>query len=447
MALATRRVWSAAGTLLAVALGTGAAGASGWEHSDTGAMAQGRGGAYTAQSGHPLSMLYNPGGLARLTDHALLLSGQISLAYLRADLDGGTARSHVRPTPTPLIAYAYGDPQDRWAIGIGVHGMAAPTFLGFPNDRPQRPMATEIALWPLFVDAAAAWAPHDIVSFGVTLQYVTAPHMARELEVDWSPREEPTADHREWLVRTRFEGSAWSGLSAIAGVHLRPAPFFEIGVAARLAPLVLSATGDISVDLPGTDAELDGSGATLKTRFPPWVRLGVRYQHFNDDGHPLFDIELDVAYEIWRAIAPWDLALAGPVVADGARPDLRTIGGPGTYQDAVAVKLGGDWHLIPCVLTLRLGVFYDSPTSPSRFQSMDAFDYHRLGFSIGTSFILGPVEVVAAYQLAGSLSLEVKDSQVRIQHAAASVEGAAVGNGTYTARYHTVGLSALIRFD
>ncbi|MEC9071420.1 MAG: outer membrane protein transport protein, partial [Myxococcota bacterium] len=249
---------------------------------------------------------------------------------------------------------------------------------------------------------------------------------------------------------------------ARVGVHMRPASFYELGLAVRPLPTQMDAEGDVSLSFPnGTLSNMyekgnlklvnqqgdDEYGIRFKYTLPPWIRLGQRLIKRDAEGREVADLELDISYEFWRVMDAYHVTFNGLLQVYNSTEVLEPMSLKKDWKDTIAVRLGGSWSLLPDRLKLRGGVHYETGAMPETLTNIDFLAYTRMGGAIGLGLTLGPVEVNVAYQHVFQPTREITDSQVAIQRPLDPAdEPLYVGNGTYESSFQTLALGLSAQF-
>ena len=328
---------------------------------------------------------------------------------------------------------------------------------------------------------SAAVRLHDVVTVGASLVWVAMPWQKLGLVIDATtlPGETEEAGGLH-LAHAALDLSDWDTFTAIVGLHLRPARWLEIGASARVAPVILHATGDAHLHYlsEGTQALAEAGyvglaapdGAPddrvrLRMVLPAWVRGGVRYVHRGADGDERFDLELDVTWEGWSALDGYRLSFAGGLEEPFGDPprELAPVVVPRHLDDTWSVRLGGDVLVWPQHLWLRAGAHYESPATPEAWTTLDFPSFHRLGVAVGARLAVGVVTLDLAYQLVWQPDRVVGRSEARMPitrpasdptppegwdaDSAGPYTGHAVNAGRYRAHFHTLAASLTVALE
>lgn len=181
-------------------------------------------------------------------------------------------------------------------------------------------------------------------------------------------------------------------------------------------------TNDLGAGCNITDAP--GSG-DLVFRVPMEAKIGMRYHHprslqsgtlvkrpgwadktgmivRDSMSEDLFDIELDFTWAHNSVLQ--DLELRFPSGANA----IPIKGTPGTapvdsnvkhaWKDVVGVRLGGDVNVLPNLLAVRAGAFYESKGQDDEYLNIDFHLGSRVGLSAGATVRVWRLDISAAFQ-------------------------------------------------
>jgi len=419
----------------------GEARAGGFEVGDQGAWAAGRGGAFLVKASDLSAMEYNPAGLARLRGTRFFYSHRgvyRDVWYKRArTLDwsdavhGAPQRLGFEPITGMQPWYLQGLMAavstdfglDDWTFAAGIYGPPAVGRAQYPADGPQRYMLTDLEVLIQYYTLSAAWKYEDLFGVGVSLQWVDVPRMSFELVVDGNVAPklvEPVES--DYDMRSRITGSDRTGATAIVGAWGKPHPDWEIGLAARVVPvwIDLDARLEISaenllLDEPPTLTKdgVPNDRVRFRLNMPAKLRAGVRYVR-REGEREVFDLELDVHYDLWSIVERFTMDAGLVAHIGGAKVGIDQIRIPRNWTDTVSVKLGGDWNLLPDLLWLRAGFFYESPSVPHGYEYLDAFSFHRFSPSAGLTVRFWNVDLSLAYSYIYQLPAVVTEEESRV---------------------------------
>lgn len=167
-----------------------------------------------------------------------------------------------------------------------------------------------------------------------------------------------------------------------------------------------------------TDAKEAGD---LKLQIPMEAKLGVRYHHPRADARrpawaleaaralhelrdpmrdDLFDLELDVTWANNSALDAIEVRFREgiPVRGTGVGFVPPNADVPHRWRDVVGVRLGGDFVVLPSLLAIRAGGFFESKGQDDADLTLDFDLGWRVGIGGGTTVRVGPVDVSAAFQ-------------------------------------------------
>jgi len=465
----------------------GVAHAGGIEVGDQGARAMGRAGAFTARADDPSAAYYNPAGLARQRGTQLyyshrLVYGEAECRRARTlDWSGATHGvprlvdfEHVENEdpwfPLGLMLVAASDlGLDDWTFAAGVYGPPGVGHVRYPADGPQRYMLVEMTTLILYYTLSAAWKYGDLFGVGLSLQWVDVPQLDFEMVVDGvvAPRN-VSPDQSQFDINTRIEGSDRFGLTAIVGAWLQPHPAVDIGVAGRVLPVKVETASELHLrpDFLELDRPIsltrDGEPAndvSFSMVLPPKLRGGIRYAH-RCGGQEMFDVELGVHYEMWSMVERFTIDADITSEVMGQVLYLDTVEMEKRWKDTWSVRLGGDYHVVPDLLTVRGGFWYETPAVDDAYAYLDALSFERWGPSAGLTLSLWGFEASAAYSYIFQEVVVVSEDDAAIFqqvpgspcpapytdpalcHAEYLGKPSAPANaGTYRASYHVLNLS------
>lgn len=195
-----------------------------------------------------------------------------------------------------------------------------------------------------------------------------------------------------------------------------------------------SASGEIREDLDELAYFRPGT-LTVEFQMPSIARGAVRY----DATSRLWNVEGAFVYENWsrndevlfRPKQPGGIALV--LDDDSLRFPVNDIAIPTHFRDTWSVRLGGEMQVVPEVVTVRSGVFYERAAIAPEWINVGNFDLDKAGISVGGRYDFkkrGFVELAAGYQ--HWFPVEVTNSRVRIIDPLSSEQKWAVGNGKYS---------------
>jgi len=417
------------------------------EFPDNGSEQMARGGAWVARASDPLATFYQPAGLAgqptRVVAQTNLALDHACFTRVKAANDttddgvapGGTyARvcSSSSPFPDGQIAFAW-RLSDRLGVGAALLGPS-----GVPRVH-----------WPDFTDAAGTPAPQRYLLLSSDAIILTpslgagaevAPWLRLGASFQWGlahlesaaaapgltqPGMSPaTNDVKATIEATDpfFPGFTAGALASprddldVAGWIKWSAPIVAHGgvrteanyFTARVASGDTSkvARGDSSLPdcgEPGSTACAGGPVARVKIPVPFEAKLGVRWHprrrrddadaHLRDPiAQDRFDLEIDLTYANDAALDRIEIGFPAQADGRGAVPVVGTAGTippnadvPHRFRDVVGVRAGGDLDLLPGVLALRAGGFFETNGQEASAQNVDFYAASRVGVAGGAT--------------------------------------------------------------
>lgn len=402
-------------TTLALLTGVATAWGSGLEIPETGVRSVSRGGAFSAKADDPSAAIHNPGGLIHADGFDVLYSHNLVWHF-------ATFARAASAIPQPEVSFEIPDPTARvenetpffglgaslaasygvgdWAFALSVYGPNSTGKVKYPTTGGQRYMLTELDALMLFVGGSAAWGT-DTFGVGVTLQAASLPQMKYSLVTDGvtppaleedAPRSlSPYASR--WDVEATLDVKDDFAPTAIVGLWWQPHPALEVGLSGRVMPVVFNAKGDFTLaNVPGqsvfTEEQLTvpGKSAELDIPLPMTARLGLRYVH-REGPEEVFDVEVDVVYEAWGLVDAYDADLEGRIsLAGGA--DVQDVSIQKRWRDTFSVRLGGTYSVMPGLLALSAGGYFEQGASHPNYANLDFLTADRLGLGAGVELAL-----------------------------------------------------------
>lgn len=481
---------SAAALVLAPAV---ALAAGGYYSGALGARAAGRSGAFVARADDPTAAFYNPAGLANLEGTVVMLGNRLSHnAYdftRAATTDWGQEVNGAAPTVSfdpvengkpwqvlePVVGVATRLGLHDWGFALAAFAAPGTSKEDYPISGSQRYMMVGREAVILDYVASAAWRPAPTLAFGATLAWIDVPRLDYSLVIDGTPfagAANPVSSNLDLLAQT--SGSDPFTFNATVGAWWRVAPSFEVALAGQVVPAEIVTRSTLRVTpldpkMPQVVLDRDGRPANdvrITLPQPLMARAGGRYRHLHAE-REIFDLELDVEYERWSSVKQFTLDTRGlSATFQGANVMLGQIAIAKQWSDTVAVRLGGDFAVIPGRLVVRGGAFYETAVAPASHANVDFAGGQMLGASLGTSLAVGRFELAVAYQLRVQPTFTVSEAGARVyQQVPASAclppyadlnacnphylgqPAPAVNAGRYGATFHYLSLAVLYRFE
>jgi long-chain fatty acid transport protein len=176
-----------------------------------------------------------------------------------------------------------------------------------------------------------------------------------------------------------------------------------------------------AADCNVTDEEDAG---TLEFQLPMEAKVGVRYHHprgvggdgerrsptrVGGDGErrvrdpmsdDLFDVELDVTWSNNSTVDAFEVRFREGILVRGTDVGLVPVNAdvPRHWKDVLGVHLGGDFVVLPSLLALRAGGFFETQGQDDADLNLDFDLGWRLGLAGGVTARVGPVDLSAAFQ-------------------------------------------------
>lgn len=218
------------------------------------------------------------------------------------------------------------------------------------------------------------------------------------------------------------------------------------------------------------------NGVTFESPQPWYLNFGIRYAHQGgriystsscencddeiivDERFDLWDIELDLRYSHSSVVDDFVISIPAGEMIDvqlvndqgqlvstpTSVPDRVTI--PHRWRNQIAARLGGDFLVLPDLLTGRAGVSFESSGSRSPYNQLDFWPTARLGLHAGLTFALGDFDLSLSYAhiFNETVTTEPQEANVR-QLVAVGNNPVAINAGTYASNIDVLSLGVVWR--
>ncbi len=456
-----------------------------------GARAAGRAGAFTVKADDVMASAYNPAGLARIERGLVQIGNRFSYnaaSFERAaTLDWGNPRAGVPPYVEfakveneapwqllePLLGVTSNLGLDDFGFGLTVY---APPGIGkqrFPVSGGQRYMMVSREAQIIDYSGSVAWRYGDVFGLGASLEWLYLGKLDYQLVLDGRVMRGANPVSSNFDILSTVSGSDPFAFNARLGAWYRPLAFLEFGISGQIVPTSFETQSSLSVEGFSPDFEeleltRDGDVAndvSVELPLPLSARAGVRYIHLAGE-RELFDVELDVVYETWSRVERFTVETNGLVATwrDNIL-DVGTIHIDKQWNDTLGVHLGGDYHIVPALLTGRAGVFYESAVADRAYSHVDFAGGRQLGGALGASVLVDAFELAVGYEYRHQPAVTVSEGDARVyQEVPGSpceppytddtycheeyigVPAPVANAGTYRAHSHLLSLDVLYRF-
>lgn len=369
----------------------------------------------------------------------------------------------------------------RWGSDAGVSSASGPA----PS--PYRYALAQQDLLLVHPSVGVGWRIHPMVRIGFTFQWGIASVDFVSFSSSGSRGEEDPFED----VRTHLNVLDPFVPAGILSVHVQPHPNLDIVAWGRIHDSVggaLDASGSLEVSTRYFATHPTGDpmsrpetarieGVRLNAGQPWTFALGVRYadrirprsyergfeaavRGLVDD--PMysenFDIELDAVYEVNSMVGEYTVTIPTDAMAriDGSvdfpLPDQQVISK--RWRDVLALRLGGDWNLIPGTLALRAGFHTEIPLGFSPYQVHDNLSGYRFGLHLGGTVRIERFDISAAYAHIFQLDTTITDGRFRQSatlcnppDCATPGMGSVVNNATYQLEWNVISLAVGYHFE
>lgn len=407
-----------------------------------GARGAGRGGAVVASTDDVTAVDTNPAGLAKATSTMFQLGNVFShnaYSYKRdttkdwGNIDAGSGQPKVVSFNTVNNGQPWQalDPFLGVASRLGLRDFTfaaaayAPPGVGkldFPQAGGQRYQMISREVVFLKYVGSVAWNYEDVFGIGVTAQWIHMPRLRYSLVIDGSVFSQPANPVSSgYDIVANMQGSSLFTFNAVLGTWFRPVPSLEFAASGQVVPTDIVANSNLTVNPIGAEIgrvsllrnNSPASDVTVTMPLPMLFRGGVRYRGL-DGGREVFDLELDVEYETWSRVNKFTVDTHGlQAKSQSDRIDLKTISIDKHWKDTLAVRLGGDYAVLPSLVTLRAGGYYETAVADPAYASVDFPSGPQVGGGLGASMFLGPLELALAYHLRVQPNVYVSEKNAR----------------------------------
>jgi long-chain fatty acid transport protein len=350
----------------------------------------------------------------------------------------------VTPLPSPQLAASFRLHQ-RLAIGLGVLAPHASASMSWPTtlvyaDRygetdhpsPTRYLLVEsdnVLLNPTLSVAVAVSRELSLgVGFVWGLAWLNFSSMAETISPARPPSQPDEFSHDVLAEVSGFDGFVPGLVASVLwspSAHVDLAGWFRWSDAVRSAvDLKTTASyytlggrvNETAIADPANITELEDAGS-FRMPIPMEAKLGFRYRHPRAGALPrqwalahegwvrdplstdLFDVEIDLTWAHNSAMDTLELRFQpGIQIAPttGLVPENADIAHG--WRDALGVRLGGDYVVLPDLLALRIGGFFESSSANPESLHLDFHPSEKVGLGAGSTVRLGAFDVSLAYQ-------------------------------------------------
>jgi long-chain fatty acid transport protein len=345
--------------------------------------------------------------------------------------------------------------------------------LAFPLDGGQRYMMVSREAQIITYAGTLAYELSEAISLGLSLHWLYLRKLDYELLIDARTMQGANPVSSSTDVLSRVSGSDPFAFNAVVGAWFRAAPFLEFGLSGQVIPTSFKSKstlsieglspefGDISLTRNGEPAQ----DVSVELPLPLSARAGVRYLHAEAE-RTLFDIELDVVYETWSRVERFRMDTRGLSASWRDQSiDIGQIDIEKHWQNTWGVHLGGDYHVLAELLSLRAGLYYETAVAERAYSHVDFAGGQQLGGALGASVYFGPFELAVAYEQRRQPRVTVEEPDARVYQEVPQnpclapydsdrlchpeylgQPAPAVNAGSYRAVSHMVSLEALYEF-
>ncbi|RZK43102.1 MAG: long-chain fatty acid transporter permease [Hymenobacter sp.] len=360
----------AGGALLA---STSSALASGFQVGLSGQKNVGMGGTGTGLYLDQAAQFYNPGAFAFVQGNSI--QGGLNLAVPRISFrgeGGGPQQTLQNKNVFPFNGYAGFGVTDKFRVGIGVYTPFG-SELHYAQGWTGRYTLTDINLRSVFGQLTASYAISP--KFGIGAGLVVLAYGDVDLQ-----RDLPLQSQNGSVAHAQLTGKADHKVGYNVGIMYKPSDKLSIGASYRSRVDARISGGSVALsNIPAsTAANFTATGFSATLPLPDVYSLGVGIRP-NDK----LTIAVDANLVGWSRYQSLDFTYTGGVLGGNASSSsIRH------YQDAVALRLGGQYKLTTG-LTVRAGGFYDFACVRDGYVTPETPDANRVGLTAGFTYEFG----------------------------------------------------------
>jgi long-chain fatty acid transport protein len=447
---------------------------------DRGVRPLGRAGAFVAGADDLGAMAYNPAGIFEAGGQILVDGSWVNFSsqYTRRSLlrqtdpnTGETTGEFIKTyrtvegttpiLPIPTLAASY-QINNEWVVAAGVWAPYA-ALITYPSEVPGAPGASgpepapqryslltlEGSLLAL-VGVSAAHAPTKTLRLGATLGMLTG-IMKGAVNVSGCVPERffCAPEDPEWDVLAELSGGPIFAPTGQVGAIYIPIREWRFGLSVQLPTWVRSGA-TVRTRLPAApvfeNASQKGDSASLNFELPWAVRVGAEARLVRD-----LRVELAFQYEGWSMhdtleVDPDGISLRN-IVGFPESYSLPSVALPRGFQDAVSVRLGGEYALtvLGKKVSARGGVSYESSAIPAEYLSVTTMDSDKITTALGVSLHLGALRLDATYAHVFGFDVTVDPREARAPQVSPVKANPAenpnyINGGDYSHRSNIIGL-------
>jgi len=430
--------------------------AGGYLYSDSGIVANGRGGAWVAGADTQFAQRYNPAGLVRIEAPTVNIgwSGvQQNISFERAKPEGGFYKPAVNNAPpfsVPQLGFATPIGED-FGFAFGFHSPYAPSSL-YDEEGPQRYSVKDTTIIQFSLGPSLAWQPIPQFAVGLSVHYQLL-QVSQSLDITYSGVDVPEGD-----IAIGLSVMDAANINMNAGLLIEPIEQLSIGASFE-PPITYKTRGTAEVNFAGNAVE----GMLNKTvykdkdvratiRLPLILRGGVAVRPM-----PKLEIETAVVWQQWSTstdIPIEEVAFTLDVVEDSlleilVPPEDQTIDQdfeiPQNFQDTTSYRLGAEYAFAD-ELDWRIGGAYETGALLPKYMDVSLVDPAKWQVATGPSVHLleRKLRLDGAFAMIFFPEVNVVNS-TRTQTDAGVLEDVTplvVGNGKYASNGWVLGLQA-----
>jgi long-chain fatty acid transport protein len=398
--------WLRAGLALALLATPIADAAAGGMYLPTrGVRPTGRGGAFVAGADDLHSMTFNPGGLAHLTEGALLLDAALvtqAITYDRIDSGGNAQPEQTNQSPgLPIPSIGYGRPLGKRAeLAFGVWAPYA-GLAKFDEDGAQRYSSIDLSKSLIVtLGGGVGLRVGDNIRLGATIQnYVVA--LESEIMLSGCPSQTTCGpEDPDFDSLNRIDQNSYFNPTGSVGAQIDLGKKATLGAAFQL-PVWVRGKGKLHTRLPASGfyngASVEGDRADLSFDIPAEIRAGLEVRPGR------WKVELATTIQLWSqhdkmTIEPHDVRIVN--VPGVGTYELGPMEIPRNFKNTYAAHLGIEGQpMAGKSLVVRAGYAYETGAPPDEYLSVLTVDgnKHLVGLGAGYTFGTWTIDALFAF--------------------------------------------------
>ncbi|EMR00946.1 OmpP1/FadL family transporter [Cesiribacter andamanensis] len=367
-------------TLLAAALVSGSAWASGYQVLLQSNRSTAMGNIGVGLRPDPSSINFNPGALAMMRQNGIQVGANLIYSSIAFQPEGsGTTYRTDNPTGTPFHVFAaFGPEESPLKFGLGIYTPFGST-VQWEDGWYGRFSLTSLSLQAIYIQPTISYKLSETFSVGAGLIYsLGGVNLQRDIKEVYMQDDQ--------YAHAELDGSA-SGWGFNLGAYYQPSDKFSLGInyRSRVNMDVEEGTATFTKSPMVPEEQLPSSASfTASLPLPSTLSLGLAYYPTEK-----LMVGLDITRTGWEAYESltftYDRAVAGSTETTAAR----------NYEASFAYRVGAEYQLSEA-FRLRAGGYYDETPVQDGYLTAETPDANTLGLTAGFGVNVGENFVIDA---------------------------------------------------